>query len=65
MPRGVTFCVACNISLFDAWGGAEKNAAAVGRENEIRGYVGLAAKTTRIFIYFITLRWGKLLEELL
>lgn len=65
MPRGVTFCVACNISLFDAWGDAETNSASTGRRNEVRGYVGLAAKTTRIFIYFITLRWGKLLEELI
>ena len=65
MPRSVTYCVACNISLFDAWGGAEKNAAAVGRQNEIRGYGELAAKTVRICIYFITFRWGKLLQELL
>lgn len=64
MARGVNYCVACNISLFDAWGDAEKDAAAAGRRNEVRGYADLAAKTVRIFIYFITLRWDKILSEL-
>lgn len=64
MARGVNYCVACNISLFDAWGDAEKDAAAAGRRAEINGYADLAAKTVRIFIYFITLRWGKILSEL-
>jgi hypothetical protein len=31
MARGVNYCVACNLSLFDAWGDAEKEAKAAGR----------------------------------
>lgn len=62
---GVRYCVACNISLFNPWGEIEENAPKVGRQEEIKGYVSLATKTVRIFIYFVTLRWGRLLEELL
>ena len=64
MAPGVNYCVACNISLFDAWGNAEKDAAVAGRRNEIRGYGELAGKTIRIFFHIITLRWWKILEEL-
>ncbi len=63
MARGVNYCVACNLSLFDAWGDAEKDASVAGRRNEVRGYAELAAKTVRIFVYFITLRWDKILGE--
>ena len=63
MPRNVNYCVACNISLFEAYGGMEKNAANVGRRNEMIGYAKIAAKTVRIFIYFVTLRWWKILNE--
>lgn len=63
MPSGVNYCVACNLSLFDAWGDAEKDAKGRERQNEIQGYGDLAAKTIRIFLYFITLRWWKIFQE--
>ena len=63
MPRGVLYCTACNVTLADPWGEAENNAAAAGRRAEIRGYGELVLKVIRIFIYFITFRWWKILEE--
>jgi len=64
MERGVTYCATCNVSLFDAWGDAEASAPAAGRRAEMQGYASLAGKTVRIFIYFITFRWWKILDEL-